>query len=887
MTPNIRHCRTGMVNFPVVTGARLFTIFTLICSAAHAAFTVGDLRCEYRTDPMGVDSAKPRLSWVLQSGEQGQKQTAYQVLAASSRAFLDQDRGDLWDSGQANSDDTIQIPYGGAALKSSQQVFWKVRSWDKDGKPSPWSAAGTWTMGLMSDSDWIAHWIAAPAELNAPPTIVLRREFDVKPQLRRAIAYVCGLGQYEMSVNGRKAGEDLLTPGWTLYTKTCLYDTYDITALLKSGSNSVEMLLGNGMYNVMGGRYTKFKRSFGPLKAIAQIRLEYEDGSIQTVGTDDAWKVAGGPITFSCVYGGEDFDARLVDPDISKWSVAAVVEGPGGKLRGLSCAAPPIRVIDVLKPVATHEIREGVSVYDLGQNTSIMIRMKVHGPAGSSVKITPAELVRPDGSVNRGSCGGGEAYWKYTLAGTSGGEDYRSRFFYHGCRYLQVETSGDAVVDQLEALIVHSISEPIGEFSCSNELFNRIRTLVRWAQRSNMASVLSDCPHRERLGWLEQDYLNGPSLRYEWDLAQFFTKVMNDISDSQAEDGLVPDIAPEYPVFKGGFRDSPEWGSAFVLCALQQYQWTGDVDLLRRHYDGMKRYVMYLDSKSTMGIVNHGLGDWYDLGPRRPGTVQLTPTSLTATATYYGDLLAMEKIARRLGNDADADEFSKMARQVRSEFNRTLLNDDSHLYATGSQTSGAMPLAMGLVDPGNQQNVLDAIVADIRKHDNGVTAGDIGYRYLLRALAENGRSDVIFDMNNQSDRPGYGFQLKRGATSLTEGWGGTGSQNHFMLGQITEWFYHDLAGIQPDPAGPGFKKIIIKPAVVGDLTRVKASFRSVRGTIRSEWKRDGNAFTLHVTIPPNTTASIFLPGRADPQQVESGDHSFASALPATQPANTP
>lgn len=865
----------------------LIAALLLTDSFARAALSVRELRCEYRTDPLGVDVDRPRLSWILHSDQNGQVQTGYQILVASTPSALAENRGDLWDSGRVESDQTLQIRYAGEPLRPGRQAFWKVRTWDGQNQPSEWSQAANWTMGLLGDSDWSAKWIGTDLDPQ-PASLLLRRHFDVKPQLRRAVVFVCGLGQYEMLLNGKKVGEDLLTPGWTKYDKTCLYDTYDVTRVLHPGANAIGLLLGNGMYHVAGGRYTKFKGSFGPQKAIAQLRLEYEDGSIQTVGTDEQWKVHPGPITFSCVYGGEDFDARLEQPgwaesgfaNESSWSPARVVAGPGGKLRGLSAAAPPIRIVETLKPVNIRELRPAVSVYDLGQNASMMIRLKVRGPAGSSVRITSAELLRPDGSVNRSSVGGGQAYWQYTLAGI-GIEDWTTRFFYHGCRYLQVETTADVSIDSLDGLVVHSTAEPIGEFSCSNVLFNRIRTLVRWAQRSNMASVLSDCPHRERLGWLEQNYLNGPSLRYEFDLASFFAKVMNDMADSQLDDGLVPAIAPEYTVFKGGFRDSPEWGSAFIQCAWQQYEWTGDSEPLARHYEGMKRYLMYLDSKSTMGIVNHGLGDWYDLGPKRPGSVQLTPVGVTATATFYDDIRIMEKAARLLGKPGDVEEFAKLASQVRGEYIRSYFDDSKQQYATGSQTANAISLALGLVEPQHAAPVLEAIVADVRSRGNSLTAGDIGYRYLLRALAAGGRSDVIFDMNNQSERPGYGYQLQRGATSLTEGWGGSGSQNHFMLGHIMEWFYHDLAGIQPDPEGPGFKRIIIKPTVVGDLTWVKARYKSLRGPIVSEWSRDGGKFTLRVSIPPNTTATVHVPSKSGPivRQITSGEHSLDSELP--------
>jgi alpha-L-rhamnosidase len=850
--------------------------------ASNKQLKPSDLCCEYARNPLGIDVAQPRLFWKLESAIRAQRQSAYHILVASSADVLAKDHGDLWDSGKVISDETVQISYNGLPLKSSQQVFWKVRVWDQDGGISAWSQPASWTMGLLSENDWQARWIASETEAQ---TLMLRREFIVKPGLKRAIVYICGLGHYEMSLNGEKVGDALLTPGWSKYDKTCLYDTYDIKQQLNTGHNAIGLLLGNGMYNVKGGRYTKFKGSFGPLKAICQIRLEYDDGTTEMIGTDKDWTVKAGPETFCCIFGGEDYDARLEPTgwdkpgfDDSAWSKAQEVAGPGGKLKGLCYAALPIKAIEVLEPVSINLLREGVEVYDLGQNTALMPRLKVKGPVGSVVRIIPAELLKEDGSVDRRSCAHDRpGYWQYTLAGT-GSEQWFPKFFYQGSRYLQVERmpAGEGrelpVVESLEGVVVHSSSEPIGEFTCSNDLFNRIHKLVRWAQRSNMMSAMTDCPHREKLGWLEQYHLNGPSLRYEFDLARLFTKGMNDMDDSQLDNGLVPDIAPEYVVFKGGFRDSPEWGSAFVLVPWQQYLWTGDLELIRNYYDDMKRYLAYLGGTATNDIVSHGLGDWYDLGPKGPGQAQLTPVPLTATAFYYYDTKILAKMAKLLGKTNEANEFEDRAIQIRKAFNKEFYNPTTYQYATGSQCSNAVPLVMGLVEPANRQAVLDAIVRDVQQRGNALTAGDVGYRYLLLALAQGGRSDVIFAMNNQSDKPGYGYQLKMGATSLTEAWNArrSSSQNHFMLGQIIEWFYADLAGIACDPTNPGFKKMIVNPQPVGDLNWVKAGFNSIRGQIRSEWNRDNGNFILKVAIPPSTTATVFVPSKPATQVTESG-----------------
>lgn len=873
-----------------------FAAALLLAFAADAKLVATDLRCDYAVHPLGVDSATSRLFWKLQGSKQGERQAACQIIVASSEKNLRADQGDLWDSGKVNSDESIQIPYGGKKLASAQQVFWKVRVWDAEGKASGWSKPATWTMGVLTNSDWHAQWIGT-TDTNLP-SLLLRNDFTVTPGLKRALINVCGLGQYELTLNGKKIGDDQLSPGWTKYDKTCLYDTRDITDALKRGQNAVGIELGNGMFNVLGGgRFTKFKHSFGPQQAIAQIRLEYEDGSVDFVGTDGTWRSSPGPITFSSIYGGEDFDGRQVQPDwnqpgfdAAKWSPASVLNGPGGALRGLSCAAPPLKFFETHHAVASHTLTNGDIVFDLGQNASHVPVITVSGPAGSKISVMPSELLGPDGAVDQKSMGAGRrgAYLSEFTKGSDGTETWSPKFYFVGCRYLQISrtpavTNGPLPkIEVVAARVLHSSSEPVGEFECSNPLFNRIRQLVRWAQRSNMLSLLTDCPHREKLGWLEQAHLNGPGIRYEFALDQLFTKTLNDISDSQLTNGLVPTTAPEYTIFRdktntallrNNFGDSPEWSAAFILVPWQQYEFSGDLELFHRHFDAMQDYVASLGTRATNYILNYGLGDWYDLGPNKPGVSQLTPPTLTATAFYFENVRTLGLAAGLLGKTEDAQHYAALAGKIRDAFNTEFYHATTGTYATGSQCANAIPLVMGLCEPTNRAAVLNAVVRDVQSRSNALTAGDVGYRYLLRALADGGRSDVIFDINNQTNKPGYGMQLAKGKTSLTEAWDGGSSQNHFMLGQIEEWFYHDLAGIQS--GGNGFKNIIINPQPVGDVTWVKASYNSIRGKIVSDWRRDGEKFSLNITIPANTTATVFVPATSAQVVTEDGK-------PATQ-----
>jgi alpha-L-rhamnosidase len=427
-------------------------------------------------------------------------------------------------------------------------------------------------------------------------------------------------------------------------------------------------------------------------------------------------------------------------------------------------------------------------------------------------------------------------------------------------------------IESLEGVIVHSTSTPVGKFECSNPLLNQIHGLVRWAQRANMVSVLTDCPHREKLGWLEQYHLNGPAIRYEFDLARMFTKGMNDMADAQADDGLVPNVAPEYVQFSGAFRAAAEWSAAYIAVPWQQYQFHADVDLLRQHYPAMKHYFAWLENRAVNDIVSDGLGDWYDLGPQRLSRAELTPPPVTATAFYFQNAQLLANITRVLGQEDEVKIFAAKAEQIRASYHREFFNAETGSYATGSQCANALPLVMGIVPPEHQAAVFAALLKDLAANDGQMTAGDVGFRYLLQALAQNGRSDLIYRMINQDEKPGYGYMLKMGATTLTESWHAklTASHNHFMLGHINEWFYKDLAGIDGDSTGPGFKRIIIKPQPVGDLTWAKASYDSVRGKISSEWRREGGQIELKCSIPANTTATIFIPVKTANAITENG-----------------
>ncbi|MCB2377301.1 glycoside hydrolase family 78 protein [Hymenobacter sp. BT635] len=866
--------------------------------ASAQRLTVLNLTCDFQPSPLSVQHSQPGLSWQLTSAQRQATQTGYRILVADSEKLLRQDVGNIWDSGRVASGRCLQVPYAGSPLQATKAYFWKVMVWNRTGQPSAWSPPGRWQMGLLAPADWLsAEWIAyekLPEEhVNVLPTDgkkdaftggnvlpLLRKDFAVGRRLRKATAYVCGLGQFELRLNGRKVGDHFLDPAWTKYDQQAQYVAFDVTEQLQQGANTVGVMLGNGFYYVppVKGRFRKLKTAFGYPKLRCRLVLDYQDGHRENVLSDASWKAAPSPVTFSSIYGGEDYNATLEQPGWDApgfadqaWQPVLRVSGPP---RLTAQNAEPLKVHDAFTSPKITPAGVGKWVYDFGQNASGIIELQVQGRAGDTVRILPAELLKADNSITQKNSGGPYIF-TYVLRG-GGVETWRPRFSYYGFRYAQLEggvPQGQAnprnrpVVLALTALHTRNAAPVVGEFACSNDLFNRTNTLIDWSIKSNMASVFTDCPHREKLGWLEQTHLMGASIRYRYDIATLCRKTIDDMQTSQLENGLVPEIAPEYVKFEWGgdmFRDSPEWGSASIILPWYVYQWYGDQQVLAESYPMMQRYVAYLGTKAQGHILNQGLGDWYDLGPKPPGTSQQTPMGVTGTATYYYDLTILSQVARLLGKPQEAAAYDKLATEVRAAFNQKFFNPSTKQYATGSQAANAMAVYMGLVEPAHKAAVVENIVQDIRSRNNALTAGDIGYRYLLRVLEDAGRSDVIFAMNNRADVPGYGYQLAQGATALTESWAAlpTVSNNHLMLGHLQEWFYGALAGIRPAEGSVAFNKIDIRPEPVGDVTSASASHNSPYGPIKSEWKKTATSFELTTTIPANTTATIYLPATA-------------------------
>ena len=825
------------------------------------------------------------MGWILHAAGRNVVQTAYRVLVADNPAFLNG-----WDSKKVTSDISIHVPYRGVPLLAGKTYYWKVMVWDNQGHVSAWSATDSLQTELVDwkGAAWIAYAKLSDTSLLIPggkrlkkgervPNDVLplfRKTFVVKGPVKKATAFVCGLGQFEFSVNGTKAGDHFLDPGWTRFDKEALYVPLDITHYLHPGKNALGIALGNGFLYTPSERYHKLIGVYGYPKVIGLVRVEYRDGTTEDIITDSTWRTAPSPVVFSSIYGGEDYDARLerkgwntVGFNDASWRKVVYVDGP--PLRAQQ--EPPLKVWETFEgkkvAVSPDASAPGASnTYDLGQNISGIVRIRVRGHRGDTVRIIPGELMHPDGTANQRATGS-PYYFTYILKG-EGVETWEPQFSYYGFRYLQVETP--ATLLEIQGLHTSSEGPPVGSFSCSNELFNRINSLIRWSIRNNMASVLTDCPTREKLGWLEQTHLMGNSIQYNYDLSRLYRKMIRDMMTAQTPDGLIPEIAPEYTVFGEPFRDSPEWGSAAILLPWNLYEWYGDSAIVGESYDMMQRYMAYLGTKADHYILTQGLGDWYDIGPAKPGFSQLTPKGLTATAFYYYDAVILGKEAALLGKTQDVQQYADLAGHIRQAFNDTFFNKDSLDYGTGSQTANAMALYLGLVQSPNQGTVMDSLVADIRRHQNGTTAGDIGFHYVLKALED--KPDVIMDMNNQSVTPGYGYQLAKGATALTESWQAlpSVSNDHLMLGHLMEFLYACIAGI--NAGSPAYRTIEIRPTPVSGMTHAEATYACPYGRISSRWRVENGYFLLNVEIPVNTTAVIHLPTGAVP--VGSGVYSF-------------
>jgi alpha-L-rhamnosidase len=843
-----------------------FLLFLTACAPRKANFEVTDLRCEYLIHPVGVESTATRLSWKMSSKRSGSAQSAYRIMAATSEELLLKETPDLWDTRMTRSDQSIQIPYLGKPLTSGMKVYWKVQLRNEQHYTSAWSPIASWEMGLLKAEDWKAKWIGAPETINPNklklPAPLFRKEVTLSKKIKQARAYVSGLGYYEFYLNGKKVGDHVLSPNQTNYDKrrlekwnepkignmttTVLYETFDITRELKTGTNAIGFILGNGWY-IQADRPDDSMLWYNTPRLLAQIAIEYEDGSKELICSDEGWKCALSPILYNGLHSGEIYDARLEqkgwnEPGFNdaKWQKAELVVPPTGILR--SQQSPPDRVNRTIKPVSVIERTKGVYRFDLGEMISGWARLKVSGPKGTSLQLRFIEELGP----------GYDQTDTYILKG-EGVEIWEPRFTWHGFRYVDVIGSPAALtLENLEGRVVNTDIQQAGTFESSNKLLNKILDNYRRTELGNVHGGLpSDCPHRERRGYTGDGQISARAAIYNFDMSQFYTKWLNDIRDAQNhQTGYVPNTTP-YQDGGGGTA----WGSAYVIIPWYMYQYYGDKRILEEHYEGMKHWIQYLTSQLDANgiLVNQGLGEWV------PPEMVTLPADFVNSCYYYHNCQLMMQVSDALDKDVDQAWFKKLADKAKADINRVYLSHKTQNYSTGKQGANAFALGFSIVEENKTdsvfRNLLKTVVVDNKAHfDTGI----LGTPLLLDVLTNLGRVDVAYTLMNQHDYPGFGYMIEKGATTIWETWLGDASHSHPMFGSVCAWFYQSLGGISPDPEHPGFKNTLIKPYPISALSFVNCTYPSPYGLIRSNWKFSGDDFRQEVTIPANSTATVYV-----------------------------
>ncbi len=880
-----------------------FLLFVMTECVEHNAETiiVEKVLCDYTENPLNVDSTHPRFSWILKSGVRGQKQTAFQVLVASNKDNLTKDTGDAWDSGKVDSNQSSCVLYDGIPMQSNTTYYWKVRVWDRDGQVSNHSKIAKFHVALLDKDDWQGKWIGSgsPKEPRSERgyfdsqtdsvtkcievderSRLLRKEFTLDKQIKNAWVYVSGLGYYELSINGKRVGDKVLNPSKTNYREQILYDVYDVTDQLRSGQNAVGIHLGNGWFNPLKKWWSWRMQWFGAKRAIFQLNLEFEDGSVKTFISDKSWKTAPGPVVSSSIYDGEVYDANIEkqgwdqpDYDDSAWENVNIVEAPGGKM--ISQMMEPIRVVEIIKPISLKNPQPGIYVYDMGQNFTGWARLKVKGKKGNKVVLRYAEDLADNGLIDTTSNNKARALDTYILKG-KGTELYEPLFTYHGFRYVQVTGfPGEPNPDNLKGCVVHSDVEPSGNFASSSIEINHLHQSIVWSQKSNLTGNPTDCPQRdERLGWLGDAHVTAEEAMHNFHMPLFYKNWLGGIqADQDKETGDITKISP-WPRLEPG---TPAWSSGYLLIIWDYYLYYGDVQIIEKHFDSMKHYVDFLHSQATDYILpKDRYGDWVSVAE---GWDRGKP-ELVSTSFFYYDAVIVSKVAKVLGLSDDAQYYAKLAERIKASYNKRFFNPETNQYENGSQMSNAFPLFLNIVPENHKDKVLKNLIYDINVKNQGhLNTGIIGTKYMIEALVNNGRSDIVYQLVKQTTYPSW-LDMIKNRTTLSERWNLRGSHNHVMFGSIDTWFYKSLAGISIDEAKPGFEKIIIKPFVVKDLSFVNANLNTIRGKVSTRWDYAGGEFRLRVVIPVNSSATVFMPGKDKEGVTENGK--LAESSPGVQ-----
>jgi alpha-L-rhamnosidase len=858
----------------------LYIVF-LGCNTIEKTEITG-LRCEYRTNPLGIETPHPRFSWLITSGERSIYQQAYRIVVSDNPEEVKKKNGSHWDSGFVISGNTGHIAYEGVPLVSDHTYYWRICS-QINGKEI-WSKPAEFRTGMLNPSDWKAQWISTPEPITFESPL-FRQSFSIDKTVKEAYVYAAAAGFYELYLNGEKVGGDVLNPSVTDYRQTVLYSVYELTKHLKKGVNVFGLMLGNGAYNMPKApdRYCWDGNSFGNPRFLLQLNIKYLDGSEATVTSGEEWKYTGGPVTFNNLYGGEDYDARkeiegwaAAGLDDSDWKKASLAEPPGGKPKYQDI---PIQVTQTLLPIAKTQPRNGVYLFDLGQNIAGWWRITVKGLAGQSIRVRGSETLNndlfpknleDDDKISDKFSYHSKTWTDYTLKNNEKAV-YEPRFFYSGFRYIEVAVSDSIPLAQLEVegRAVGSNLERTGNWSSSNDLLNRIYNASLWSQRGNLVGYPTDCPHREKGAYNGDGQVIAETSMHDFNMAPFYAKWLNDMRDAQEPNGRIPNTSP---TIVGGMGGGIAWGSAYILIPWWMYHYCNDTRLMEEHYPNMKRYLEYLHQLATTDekpeepyIINDFDSYWYSLGEWcSPGRTDCPNHAVVNTFYYYYDAHLMSQIAELLGYKEDSGRFKALSDTVRDEFNRKFFNPETALYGSDStyQTYQLLALAGNITPETHRILVLKTITDDIKERNNHLNTGIIGTKYLWQVLPEAGCNDLAYALATQETYPSYGYWIRNNCTTFLEKWDGADSHNHQMFGTITEYLYRYLAGIHSPASGKtslAYKHIHLQPYMPDGLDEVEAKLNTLSGEIISQWKTHSGGYQYNVTIPANTTATVILP----------------------------
>ncbi|HLZ54850.1 MAG TPA: glycoside hydrolase family 78 protein [Verrucomicrobiae bacterium] len=858
---------------------------------------ISHLRCEYLAAPLGIDESLPRLSWAIESCRRGARQVAWRVRVASTGEKLAKDQCDLWDSGRVESNQTTHIGYAGRKLHSRDVCHWCVQVWDETGKIAR-SKPSFWTMGLLKKTDWHARWIAGNPEIikrdrdAIAPTLTdpgtpahFRREFKVAGAVKRATLYASARGLFELHLNGRRVGEDVFAPEWTDYHKRIHYRTYDVTDLIGRGRNVIGVILGDGWWSGYVG-WQETRGRYGNLEnsLLVQLEVALANGKRIMVGTGNAWTCNTGPILSSDFMMGETYDARrerkgwdTIKSDAKDWFPAREVVAPRALL--VAQCSEPVRITETITPVSAKKIRPGVFTYDLGQNITGWVRLRVKAPAGTRIQLRHGERLNPDGTLYTDNLRRAKATDIYICKG-GGQEIWEPHFTFHGFQYVELTGLPSAPgKDAVTGCAVHSATTPAGCFECSHAGVNRLWLNGLWSQRDNFLTVPTDCPQRdERLGWMGDAQVFLRTASYNMDVAAFFTKWMVDVEDAQTADGIFPDTAPRLREGKnfaglGGLGGAAGWADAGVIVPWTIWQVYGDRRIIERHWEAMTKWLDWIERHNPDGLRTRELGNNYGDWLCIPGDTTFRTNSpmknLLATAYWADDAAKMACMARELGREAEAKRFQAMFENVRAAFQREFLREDGRL-TVGTQTACLLALAFDLLPEDVRGHAAERLVENIKALDWHLSTGFIGVSHLNPQLTLAGRADVAYRLLLRDDYPSWLYPVKHGATTIWERWNGwtkengffnpqMNSFNHYSLGSVGEWLFRHVAGIELDPDAPGFQRFLLRPFVGKGLNFARAGYRSMHGEIASHWKRARKKLTWTVRIPANTTARVYVP----------------------------